>query len=279
MIETEPKVSYLGPPGTYSEMAAEKMYGQASKLIPRDTLPEVIQEVQEGPAEVAILPVVNSTEGAVIETHRLLLNTDLKIIGETSMKIEHCLLGLPEIMASKSAARVVYGHQQALGQCLGWLQTSIPNAELRPVSSSSMAAIKAAEDSAALAVAPENTANKYDLQVIDVGINDEDDNQTRFISVGRQEPQPSGNDKTSIVFRSKNNDAGALVKILSSLAYRGISMTAVHSQPIDLTNYRFYVDFEGHQADQNVTDALLEMRSEARDFKILGSYPVAELVQ
>lgn len=267
------QVSYLGPEGSYSEEAALEMYGASVELVPYGTKPKVLEAAEGGSVWAAVLPLVNSTEGAVSETDKLLLATDLQIVREEILPIRHCLLSADQI--EKTEISKIYAHSQAIGQCIGWLENNVPGADVIPVSSNSAAAEMAKDNEGVGAIASTRAADIYDLKVVKEQINDSDDNQTRFISLSDTETEPTGKDKTSLVFRTKRNDPGSLVRMISPLAYRGINMSRIHSQPTGPEKYIFYVDLEGHQYDADVQEALNDMEQQARDFKILGSYPLA----
>lgn len=271
------QVSYLGPEGSYSEEAAIEMYGAGVELVPYGTKPKVLEAAEGGDVCAAVLPLVNSTEGAVSETDKLLLATDLQIVREEILPVRHCLLSADQIEQTEISK--VYAHSQAIGQCVGWLENHVPDADVIPVSSNSAAAEMAKDKQGVAAIASTRAADIYDLKVVEEGINDADDNQTRFISLSDIDTEPTGKDKTSLVFRTKRNDPGSLVRIISPLAYRGINMSRIHSQPIGLEKYIFYVDLEGHRHEADVQEALHEMEQQARDFKILGSYPLATITK
>lgn len=273
------EVSYLGPEGSYTQDAAIEMYGEGIDLVSLATKPAVLGAAESGAVGAAVLPLENSTEGGVSETHRLLIGTDLKIVREAILPIQHCLITSDKI--DRDEIRQIYAHSQALGQCSRWLHENVPGADLVSVGSNSAAAEIARTNQATAAIASARAARVYDLEIIQEGINDSDENFTRFISLSNKESEPTERDKTSLVCRSKNDspkDPGALVRIISPLAYRGINMSSIHSIPVG-RKYMFYIELDGGNNDKNVREALVEVERQTRDFKILGSYPVAELVQ
>lgn len=273
------EVSYLGPEGSYTQDAAIEMYGEGIDLVSLATKPAVLSAAESGAVGAAVLPLENSTEGGVSETHRLLIGTDLKIVRETILPIQHCLLTSDRI--DRDEIRQVYAHSQALGQCSRWLYENMPHIELVPVGSNSAAAEIARTNQASAAIASARAAEVYELKIAQKGINDSNENFTRFISLSDKESEPTERDKTSLVCRSQNDspdDPGALVRIISPLAYRGINMSSIHSIPVG-RKYMFYIELDGGNKDKNVQEALADIERQTQDFKVLGSYPVAELLQ
>lgn len=261
-------VSYLGPAGTYSEEAAVKLFGGTIDLHPEDTISEVVRAVENGSANLAVVAVENSSEGAVRETHRLLQSTDAKIVAEISLPIVHCLLSND----SKQNIKTVYAHPQALGQCRGWLATHLPEARQIPCASNSAAADLAAGKENAAAVASAKAGEIYGLKIVERGINDQPGNETRFIALGNLQTRPTDNDKTSILVVA-NDKPGALHELLGILADAGITMTRLESQPYGKGQYAFYIDFVGHIDEPQVADAIGRIDKTARICHVLGSYP------
>lgn len=268
-LEKPISVSYLGPKGTYSEEAAVKLFGSTINLHPEDSISGVVRAVEAGTSELAVIPIENSTEGAVRETHRLLFNTNSRIVSEITLPVVHCLLsGGEDIKKIKS----VYAHPQALGQCKTWLATHLPNAEQIPSSSNSAAAELASKDPSSAAIASKNAAEIYGLNILEVGINDHPGNKTRFIALGSFQTNPTGNDKTSIIC-VLNDKPGALHELLGILADAKISMTRLESQPHEDGQYAFFIDFNGHKENQKVVSVIEEIDKLTRTCKVLGSYP------
>lgn len=270
-LEKALRVAYLGPEGTYSHEAAIKLLGSTSQLIPASSLREVIRMVEADAADIACVPIENSTEGSVIETHRLLLNTPLKITGEFNLAVQHCLLSKTPKLEDLVA---VYAHPQALGQCREWLRTHVPHAQLLSEASSAQAAKVALEEPRSAAIASEQIALITGMPILKKAINDSPNNQTRFIALGSSEPPATGQDKTSIVCSVKEKP-GALYELLAPLAKRNITMTRLVSQPHKESQYVFYIDLLGHQEDQLVSEALAEIHDKSRTCIVLGSYPEA----
>jgi chorismate mutase/prephenate dehydratase len=272
-LEAPLRVAYLGPRGTFSEAAVFQRFGKASEGLPADTIDEVFASVERSSANYGLVPVENSTEGAIGRTLDLLLSSSLKICGEVLLQVHQCVLSGENDL---SLIRRVYSHPQSFGQCVSWLNEHLPHAERVTASSNADAARQAAEESFSAALAGEQAADHFKLKVLAQNIEDDARNTTRFLVIGNQEVAPSGNDKTSLVMSSANRP-GAVHDLLVPLARYGVSMTKLESRPsrTGLWEYVFYVDIEGHQADAKVTAALDQLKQIAAFVKVLGSYPVA----
>jgi chorismate mutase / prephenate dehydratase len=264
--------AFLGPEGTYSHEAALKLFGNTAKLLPQLSLAEAIRSVENGSADVALLPVENSSEGAVIETHRLLLKTDLYICSEFVLPISHCLISKSKKLSSIKA---VHAHPQAMGQCREWLQLNLPDAELINESSNGKAVINIKKKAKHAAIASSQAASIYNMPVLRPGISDLPGNQTRFIVLGHSPAELSGEDKTSIIC-SVNDKVGALHELLSILAMYNVNLVRLESQPHTDHEYVFYMDMEGHQSESDINMALKKLSLAAKTCKILGSYAKAK---
>jgi chorismate mutase/prephenate dehydratase len=218
-----------------------------------------------------VVPVENSTEGAINRTLDLLLQTPLTISGEVSLPVHHSLMTASGTMA---AVERICAHPQALAQCQAWLNQHYPSVPRHPVSSNGEAARMAAEDPTVAAIAGEIAGEKHGLQVVNAHIQDDPHNRTRFAVIGRLHTSPSGHDHTSLVL-SVANKAGAVYNLLAPLAKHGVSMTRFESRPARMGTweYYFYVDVEGHSDDERMARALVELKENAAFFKVLGSYP------
>ncbi|HUW76012.1 MAG TPA: prephenate dehydratase [Gallionella sp.] len=272
-MEAPMTIAYLGPEGTFTEAAALKRFGSAIQEQPCATIDEVFRDVASGGAHYGVVPVENSSEGAVGRTLDLLMQSTLQICGEVKLPIHQCLLGQHSEL---SAIKSVYSHPQSFGQCQGWLNTHLPHAARIPVASNAEAARLAAENPHSAAIAGSQAAALFGLKVLVENIEDDASNTTRFLVLGNQQVAPSGNDKTSLVMSTANRP-GAVHDLLVPLAKHGVSMTKLESRPArsGLWEYVFYMDIEGHQADAKVAAALDELRKVASFVKVLGSYPVA----
>lgn len=276
-LEHPMRIAYLGPEGTFTHEAAVKHFGHAALCLPQAGLDEVFREVEADSANYAVVPVENSTEGAVNYTLDLLLKTPLKICGEVELRIHHHLMSKAD---SLQGIRKVYSHGQSLAQCREWLDSHLPHAERIPISSNAEAARLASKEEGSAAIASTAAAELYGLDVLSNNIEDNPDNTTRFLILGASDVPPSGRDKTSLLVSTSNKDkAGALYHLLAPLDKHGISMSRIESRPSrqGIWEYVFFMDLEGHQHDEAVAKALAELKDEAGMFKILGSYPHSEL--
>lgn len=272
-IERTMHIAFLGPRGTYSEEASYKQFGAQIEPEPCVSIAEVFHRVESGFAGYGVVPMENSTEGAIGTTLDLLLGTRLRVCAEVLLPIHHCLLSTEQDL---SAVATVYAHAQAIGQCNGWLSRHLPNAARVPVASNAEAARRARGEPTCAAIASRGAAEVYGLGVLAENIEDEPDNTTRFVVIGDQDVGPSGRDKTTLVMGAPNRP-GAMHELLGPFARHGVSMTRLESRPsrMELWEYVFFVDLEGHQSDPKVAQALAELRGLAAFVKILGSYPVA----
>jgi chorismate mutase/prephenate dehydratase len=199
----------------------------------------------------------------------------LRICGEIELRVNHQLLSKADTL---SEVQRVYAHPQALAQCRDWLDSHVPGMELLPVSSNAEGARRAAQEAGAAAIASDLAASIYQLRALAVNIEDEPNNTTRFLVLGRQDTAPSGNDKTSLLVSTRNR-SGALYHLLAPLAHHKISMTRIESRPSRQAawEYVFFIDIAGHIQEPAVAAALKEIQSEAALLKVLGSYPKAVL--
>ena len=276
-LERPITVAYLGPRGTFSERAALKHFGLAAEPLPSSSIDEVFRSVESGTADFGVVPVENSTEGAVGRSLDLMPQTPMNVCGEVVVRIHHNLMAkVPPREVSE--IRRVFSHGQSLGQCHEWLNANLPHAERVAVASNAEAARRAAEEPQSAAVAGEMAAAHYGLTVLHANIEDEPNNTTRFLILGDYRPAPSGRDKPSLVLSARNR-AGAVYEMLTPFARRGVSMTKFESRPsrVALWEYLFFVDIEGHRDDPQVAEALEEVGRIAGYMKVLGSYPVAVL--
>jgi chorismate mutase/prephenate dehydratase len=268
-------IAYLGPEGTYTQEAALKHFGHSVTLKPLAAIDEIFRDVEAGSAEFGVVPVENSTEGAINHTLDMFMRSPLKICGDVEMPIHHQLLSLGR---ETGALQTVYAHQQALAQCREWLDANLPHPQRVAVSSNAEAARIAGEDPSVAAIASGAAAEMYGLTILAPNIEDDPNNTTRFLVIGRYKPGPSGKDKTSLMV-TVHNRAGALYSLLEPIARHGVSMTKIESRPsrVNKWEYVFFVDVEGHIQDDNVAAAVKELGGTASSLKVLGSYPRCEL--
>lgn len=272
-LEQPLSVAYLGPPGTFSEAATIKQFGHAVQTVPLASIDEVFRTLERDGVQFGVVPVENSTEGAVNRTLDLLLTSPLKICGEILLRVRQHLLRQVDGL---EGIEVVYSHAQSLAQCHEWLNQNLPQATRIRVASNGEAARMAAEDPRAAAVAGEIAAERYGLRIVARDIEDEPNNTTRFLVLSQRDANPSGQDKTSLALSTKNKP-GTLLTLLTPFARNGISLTKLESRPMrnGLWEYVFFVDIEGHRLDDRVEATLTEVEPHTTLLKVLGSYPVA----
>jgi chorismate mutase / prephenate dehydratase len=274
-LEKRLSVAFLGPAGTFSEAAAIKHFGHAASAVPCSSIDDVFRSAASGGTDYCVVPVENSTEGAVGRSLDLMTQTQLHICGEIVLRIHHHLLCQRPDTPFDEIKRV-YSHAQSFAQCHEWLNLNMPRVERISVSSNAEAARVAASEAGSAAVAGEMAAERYSLAALSRNIEDEPNNTTRFLVLGSHVVGPSGKDKTSLIMSAKNRP-GAVHDLLTPFARHNVSMTKFESRPsrTELWEYVFFVDIEGHVKDEVVAKALAELRGEAAFLKILGSYPVA----
>jgi chorismate mutase / prephenate dehydratase len=266
-------VAYLGPPGTFTHMAARSVFGMSPRYLEAATIPGVFDAVARGTAEYGVVPIENSTEGGVTFTLDSLLESDAMIRSEAVLDVAQCLVGRHDELGR---IQRVYSHPQALAQCRGWLAKNLPHAQLVVSPSTSAAAREAAGDDGAAAVASRLAAELSGLEVIREGIQDRARNATRFVVIAPTDAPPTGRDRTSVVF-SAPHERGALKRILEIFEAEDLNLTRIESRPAPdkLWEYVFFTDFEGHRSEPKVARALDRLRGECAMVRVLGSYPRA----
>lgn len=273
-LEKPLQIAFLGPEKTFSELAAKKQFGGSADLVPQATIPDVFRAVETGQVDFGVVPVENSTEGAVNLTLDCFAQTSLSICGETTLRIHQNLISSAKTVQD---VQKVFAHPQSLAQCRGWLDKHLPNAE-RIACHSNVEALKqsqlAPESSAALA--SEEAAQFYEIPILARYIEDDTSNTTRFLVIGHKKVPESGDDKTTFIV-SANDRPGLLNQLIEPLSAHSVTMTRIESRPAKHTmwGYLFYIDILGHQADIKVQKALNEIENRASLLKILGSYPKA----
>ena len=272
-LETDKaRVVFQGAEGAYSQMAMMQYFGESVNAFHVDTFREAMCSIEEGRADFAVLPIENSTAGLVSEIYDLLVEFENYIVGEQIIRIEHCLLGVPG--AKQEQIRTVYSHPQSLMQSArylnaheNWRQISMQN--------NAFAARRVIEDGdmSQAAIASEQAAKIYGLDILERGVNQADNNSTRFIIVTNQKIFLKNASKVSLCLEV-SHESGSLYRILSHFIYNNLNMCKIESRPIEERNweYRFFIDFEGNLADGAVKNALRGLREEARSMKILGNY-------
>jgi chorismate mutase/prephenate dehydratase len=272
-LEAPLTVAYLAPQATFTHQAARERFGASAQYHPSRTIAEIFDDVERGRAQFGVVPVENSTDGAVNVTLDRLVQTDLQISGELTLEIaQHLLSRASELTEVKR----VLSHPQGLGQCRAWLAAHLPDVPHEETASTAGAAELAAGDPTVAAIASEMAASLYGVPILRRRIEDNHQNATRFLVIGRRATEPSGRDKTSIVF-AMPNQPGALYRILEPFARAGINLTKIESRPAKRMpwDYVMFVDFEGHRATPAVAAALGDVAERTVYLKVLGSYPAA----
>lgn len=275
LAQQEPlKIGYLGPEGTFSQQAVLKHFGRSAVGLPMATIEEVFQEVEAGNADFGVVPVENSGQGTIQVTLDMFLTSNLKICGEVELRVHQYLLSRNGRLEDIER---IYAHSQSFAQTAGWLRSHLPKVEKIAVSSNAEGARRARNAEDAAAIGGESAAHVYGLKkVIMKSIEDDDDNTTRFLVIGRQIFPSSGHDRTSVLVFI-HDKPGALFDVLSPFARHGISMNRIESRPSHQAKweYGFFIDLVGHVEDQAMQQALAELKAHSAQIKVLGSYPVA----
>jgi chorismate mutase / prephenate dehydratase len=269
------KISYLGPEGTYTQAALFKYFGHSVEGLAVQSIEDIFREVIADNAHYGVVPIENSTEGSIKPTLEMLLNSPLQICGEVELPIHHCLMAV-QPLDFKDIKRI-YLHPQTFGQCRKWLASNLPHADCLAIASSNAdAARRTADDPQSAAVASQNAAELYKLQILALQIEDELDNTTRFAVLGKHAVASTGRDKTSLILSAANRP-GALYDVLQPFKDKGLNLTRIESRPSRLGTweYIFFVDVEGHISDASLAEATQEIQTHSKFFKLLGSYPRA----
>lgn len=275
-LEKPLQVAYLGPEGTFSHAAALKHFGHSVQARAMNAIDEIFREVVAGAVAYGVVPVENSTEGAINHTLDSFLEHDISICGEVELRIHHHLL-VGENTKTDHITRI-YSHAQSLAQCRKWLDAHYPNVERVAVASNADAAKRVKSEWNSAAIAGDMAAKLYDLQVLAEKIEDRPDNSTRFLIIGSQPVPPSGDDKTSVIV-SVSNKPGALHELLIPFHQNGVDLTRIETRPSrsGKWSYVFFIDMSGHQTSPLVKEALEKIAHNSVGLKILGSYPKAVL--
>jgi len=275
-LEKPMHIAFLGPVGTFTQAAALKHFGHSVVSVPLPAIDAVFREVESGAAHYGVVPVENSTEGMINHTLDMFMSSPLKICGEVQLRIHHHLLVSPK--HQDQDIERIYSHQQSFAQCRQWLDTHRHGIERITVSSNAEAARRAAQEPGSAAIAGDMAAELYGLDMLASSIEDRPDNTTRFLIIGREAVPVSGHDKSSILV-SMRNKPGALYQLLEPFHKHGLSLTRIETRPSPSGTwaYVFYIDFEGHCDDDQVSLVLREIHEEAVELKRLGSYPIGVL--
>lgn len=272
-LEKLKQIAYLGPEGSFTHMAAQKKFGSQVDFLSCNSISEVFQKVEHDECEYAVVPVENSTEGAVTHTFDLLIDSELKICSQILLKISHNLLS----KSNQKDIKYIYSNPQAFGQCRNWLLQNLPNAGQIWVPSTTQAAQRAAVEKYSAAIASSLAAKVYNLPIIRRDIQDIANNTTRFLVLATHDVLPTGKDRTTILFSIKDK-VGALHAMLNPFYKNNINLTKIESRPSKkkIWDYFFFVDFEGHRLDTHVKEALDQLEEMCKYLKVVGSYPAIE---
>lgn len=273
-LEGSLKVAALGPRGSYTNQAAVEKFGSSLPVQPTSSIDEVFDLVQKRKATYGVVPIENSIEGIVNNTVDGLLEYNLKIYTEIILPIKHNLI---TNAANLEEVKTVLTHPQAYAQCKKYISSKLPSVEFIETNSTSEAiqTIATSDDSTMAAIGSLEGARIYGLNVLESEIQDYQNNFTRFIVIGHHLAEPSGNDRTSIIFALPDK-SGSLYKVLEPLTTREVNLTAIESRPEkgEFFTYTFYVELEGHIYEKKVKKALKQLKQKVKKYRFLGSYPV-----
>lgn len=272
-IEEPLRVAYLGPEGTFSQMAARDLFGLQPRYRECATIDAVFDAVRSKDAAYGVVPFENSTEGAVSMTSDALLEGGLRIKQEYVLPVSHCVLSRSTTLG---AIDTVYSHPQALGQCRAWIARHLPRAQVVQTTSTAAAAREAQTDDRAAAIGSAVAAELHDLPILRSNVQDRPENATRFVVIARDDAPPSGKDRTTIAFGVVDKK-GALRRVLTLFERNSVNLTRIESRPSrkQAWHYVFLVDVDGHRLDPNLAKALREVERSADFVKVVGSYPKA----
>ena len=267
------RIAYLGPEATFTHQAAIRRFGSSLRYGPQKTITDVFAEVSKNRADYGVVPIENSTEGVVTHTLDMFVDSDLKIVSQIVLRIQHCLL----TNARKAQIKKLFAHPQALAQCRAWVQNNLPRAEIIETSSNARSAELASTEDDTGAIAGLLAAEKYGLRVVEYDIQDNAANATRFLVLGRQCSPPTGRDRTSLMI-SLVDKVGALHRALAAFRRHRLNMTKIESRPSKRKawEYFFFIDCDGHVSDHRVAKAIAELEQQCSFVKVLGSYPNTE---
>ncbi len=272
-LEKSMTIAYLGPEATFTHQAAIRRFGSSLRYSSQKTIADVFTEVSKNRADYGVVPVENSTEGVVTHTLDMFVDSELKIVAQIVLPVQHCLLST----GPRAQIRKLFGHPQSLGQCRMWVQNNLPKVEIIETSSNARSAEFAAREKGTAAIAGVLAAEKYKLDILEYDIQDNAANATRFLVLGRQCSPPTGHDRTSIMV-SVTDKVGALHSALAAFRRYRINMTKIESRPSKRKawEYIFFVDCEGHMEDRRLSKAIALLGEHCSYVKVLGSYPDSE---
>ncbi|MDF2376369.1 MAG: prephenate dehydratase [Verrucomicrobiales bacterium] len=269
-LEEDLKIAYLGPPGTWTHQAAIGKFGHSVKFLPQPSFADVFEQVERGIADYGVVPIENSTEGAVTHTLDLFADSPLKIYGQVMMTIENNLMA----NCPKEEITQIYSHPQIIAQCRRWLGKNFPTIQPVEKSSSAAAAEVAAKEPGAAVLGGLLLAEQYGLKILERSIQDIANNTTRFLVISHKTCPPTGDDRTSVMF-SVRDEPGSLHRALEPFEELSINMSKIESRPSKRRawEYYFFVDIAGHCEDAVLANVIHELEKNCSFVKVLGSYP------
>jgi chorismate mutase / prephenate dehydratase len=272
----EPRIAFLGPLYSFSHLAAIHRFGQSVEFVPVGTIAAVFEEVHRKQSDFGLVPVENSTDGRVTDTLDMFTRMRVRICGEVELRIHHTLLG----KCPRTEIREVYSKPQALSQCRNWLAKHLPSARTIEVTSTSTAAQLAGEKPGAAAIASLQAGIHYGLEVLAEKIEDNPTNTTRFVVIGDQTSQRTGNDRTAMLFQTEHQP-GALADAMMIFKRNKLNLTWIESFPVPGSSrvYLFFVEMEAHETDAAVRRAVATLGKKALRLEILGSFPATTPVE
>lgn len=270
-LEEATHIGYLGPEGTFTELATRKQFGSSVVTHSFPTIPDVFRAVENGKVKYGLVPIENSLEGTVNITLDEFVDSPVQIIGETYLPVHHNLLANVKDIGE---IKRIYSHPQGLSQCRIWIESHLPNAELIEVSSTAKAASMVPWDKFASAIASEIAAEKYGLTILEQNIEDNPENFTRFWVIGMEKTDPSSREKTSVLVSVKDKP-GALLRLLAPFQVYDINLSKIESRPSKRRpwDYLFFIDIDKSMDNKSVQNALKKIKEDAVFLKIIGSYP------
>ncbi len=273
-LEKPLKIAFLGPYATFTHEAAMRHFGLSGEFIPKDEIADVFDEVEKGKADFGVVPVENTTEGAVDHTLDMFITSNLKICAEIMLEVSLALMNKTGRLRD---IKKVSSNSHAIAQCSKWLKKHLPGVAVVDTASTALAAQKAVQDPSIGAIASEAASTTYDLKIVERKIEDNPNNFTRFLVIGKKSTAKTGSDKTSILFAIKDAP-GALYRILRPFAQRNINLTKIESRPMKTKawEYVFFLDMEGHITDKKIKQAIDKLEQQCSFIKILGSYPKSQ---
>jgi len=270
-LEKELKIAYLGPEATFTHLAALSKFGSSVEYVSFSSISDVFIAVDKKHVDYGVIPIENSTEGAVNHSLDMFVDTEIKICSEIRFDICHNLMSGSKL---KDITKI-YSKAEVFGQCRMWLEANLPRIPLIETTSTTVAAKKASSEDRAAAIASKLASTIYGLPIIEESIEDSSQNMTRFLVIGRTIPEPTGSDKTSVMVSIKDK-IGALYDLLQPIKKNDLNMTKIESRPSKKKawDYYFFIDIDGHIKDENVKKTLAEMEDSVKFLKVLGSYPI-----